>query len=57
MSNLAFDEIIEFSFAGAMVCVLLTVVALPFVTLFFSNRGCSGFDGVWKDEGAGSLLK
>ena len=35
MSSLAFDEIVEFSFAGAMVCVLLTVVAMPVVTLFF----------------------
>jgi hypothetical protein len=35
MNSLAFDEIIEFSFAGAMVCTLLSVVALPFVTLFF----------------------
>ena len=35
MKNLALDEIVEFSFAGAMVCVLLTVVALPVITLFF----------------------
>ena len=35
MSNLAFDEIVEFSLAGTMVCVLLTVVAMPVVTLFF----------------------
>jgi hypothetical protein len=35
MNSLAFDEIVEFSFAGAMVCTLLTVVAMPVVTMFF----------------------
>ena len=35
MKNLALDEIVEFSFAGAMVCVLLTVVAMPVVAMFF----------------------
>jgi hypothetical protein len=35
MNSLAFDEIVEFSFAGAMVCTLLTVVVMPVITMFF----------------------